>query len=463
MSTQPERTAEHQSVIDVYARTLPEPDFDALDAWLTTFYPFQLDWVLDQSRAAICNKSRQIGLSHASAAFGVMRGAFHGETTTIVSEGDREAKEVLDKAKKHARVLASLGCRMAVPIRDPENQIVFASGGRLIALPSSAGRGFTGNVILDEFAYQDHADQVWDATAAVALLGFMIRVVSTPNGVGNLYEKHWHGIPKDPKLKAWRRHEIPIDLAIAQGYPVDIENCWTLAKGDPRLFDQMFRCKFLDNLAQYIGSDLISLATEDNYIAVAGRKRYAGLDIGETRDRTTLLILEEDDAGVLHLIHMESHRSTDDVLIDNLAAKAFGAFGVRRLAADATGLGSMPAKRMKRQYKQKFEPVKFSPASKEDLATGAYDLFANAQIKIPRTFVPVTSLLTTPAEDEAPLLRDDVCAIRRIVTAAGNVRYDAARTDAGHADRAWSLFLAIHAATKRGGTDKTILSQASSR
>jgi hypothetical protein len=32
------------------------------------------------------------------------------------------------------------------------------------------------------------------------------------------------------------------------------------------------------------------------------------------------------------------------------------------------------------------------------------------------------------------------------VTSAGNVRYDAARTDEGHADSAWALGLALHAA-----------------
>ena len=43
-------------------------------------------------------------------------------------------------------------------------------------------------------------------------------------------------------------------------------------------------------------------------------------------------------------------------------------------------------------------------------------------------------------------LRLDLSAVKRIVTSAGNVRFDAERTEDGHADRFWALALALHAA-----------------
>ena len=44
-------------------------------------------------------------------------------------------------------------------------------------------------------------------------------------------------------------------------------------------------------------------------------------------------------------------------------------------------------------------------------------------------------------------LRDDLHSIKRVVTVAGNVRFDAQRSETdGHADRFWALALTIHAA-----------------
>ncbi len=237
-----------------YRRTLPAREYAALAAWASTFYQFQHDWLFDDSRLAICNKSRQIGTSHTTAGVGVLWGAFHGEMTTIISIGDREAVEVLDKCRRHAIVLQKLGSQMASTVRSNANEIVFHSGGRILALPSSGGRSFSGNVFLDEYAYQEHAKKVWDNAAPVTLLGGKMRVVSTPNGVGNEFQQLWERATKTDesgkRLSTWRPHEIPLSIALAQGYPVDISYCWELAKGDPRLFEQMFNCSSSTSLAR---------------------------------------------------------------------------------------------------------------------------------------------------------------------------------------------------------------------
>ncbi|MBA3833597.1 MAG: hypothetical protein H0X34_17230, partial [Chthoniobacterales bacterium] len=166
-----------------------------------------------------------------------------------------------------------------------------------------------------------------------------------------------------------------------------------------------------------------------------------GLDIGESRDRTTLAIVKRI-GDKRSLIHLESHKLTDDKLLDDLAAKAIGVYHCQRVAIDKTGLGLFPSKRIKQVYGSKIEQVDFTSGSKEDLATGLYDAVQAEEIELPASYL-------FNGVDEIPLLRDDVYAIRRLVTAAGNVRYDAPRTAAGHADRAWALMLAIHAAGKQ--------------
>jgi len=407
----------------------------ALTAWLSTFKPFQLDWLLDLTAYAICLKARQTGFSHTTAAVAVLWGAFHAETTTVISVGKLEAEEILLKAKLHAKVLVALGSKMAEVIRENATEIVFASGGRIVALPSSGGRSFSGNVFLDEYAYQQHAGKVWDAAAAVAMLGGRLRVVSTPNGIGNEFEQLWTGIKKG-KIKGWKPYEVSLDDALAQGYSVDLEKCWAMAKGDARIFDQWFRCRFLDNDLQYIPSDLFA----KRFVAsiVDEGVAYGGLDIGESRDRTTLAIVKRI-GDRRRLVHLESHKLTDDKLLDDLAAKAIGTYKCQRLAIDKTGLGLFPSKRIRNTYGSKIEQVDFSLGAKEDLATGLYDVIQSEELELPASYI-------FNGVDEIPLLRDDVYAIRRLVTAAGNVRYDAPRTSAGHADRAWALMLANHAA-----------------
>lgn len=420
-----------------YRETLPTFECAALEAWLSQFYNYQLEWILEPSKRAACNKGRQIGLSHGSAGGGVIWGAFHGELTTIVSKGELEAFEVLDKAQRHCDVLSALGSRMA-KARKSGNTLYFPSGGRLMALPSSGGRSFTGNLILDEFAYQQHAKQTWDAAVPAMRLGdFKLRIISTPNGVGNEFHNIVESIQAGT-LKGYKLHEIPIERAQADGFPVDLAECWADAKGDPRIFDQMYRCKFLDSDMQYIPSDLLRAALLEGDAPSDG-VNYGGLDIGETRDRTVLVILRRVKEH-RYLVHIESHNHTDDKLIDELVQKAFGVYNCARFAADATGIGSFPAKRLKKRYGRRFEPVLFGLTTKEDLATNLYDVLSAGELHI------LESYIDGSGEDQVPLLRDDVHAIRRIVTPAGNVRYDAQRTSKGHADRAWALMLANHAA-----------------
>ena len=48
-------------------------------------------------------------------------------------------------------------------------------------------------------------------------------------------------------------------------------------------------------------------------------------------------------------------------------------------------------------------------------------------------------------------IREDLHSVRRITTTANNIRFDADRSDSGHADRFWALALALHAASNSSG------------
>lgn len=410
-------------------KALPPSEWAAVEAWLSTFYPYQLRWVLDWGRFSLVLKSRQVGASHTIAAWAVLC-ALLGETTTIISVGEREALEVLDKCELHAMALERLGSKWAAS-RKRGPQLKLASGGRIIALPqTSGGRSYSGNVVLDEFAYVDHPEKLWDGAAGTVLHGYKLRVISTPNGVGNSFHKLW----TDPKAHAgYTLHATTIDQAIEDGLPVDLDECWKMARGDPRVFDQLFRCSFLDNDAQYIPSALIDEASVDDTYCHDGEV-FAGLDVGRTNDLTVLVVLRRDSEGVLWLQHIEERKRTSSEDLDELARMAVQDFGATRLCVDSSGLGQFPAENMQRKFGRfRVEPVPFTLQSKEDMATSLYTSFARRALRIPRA---------------NSRLRDDIASIRRIITSAGNVRYDAPHTSEGHADRAWALALAIHGTTK---------------
>ncbi len=406
-------------------RALPEAEYEAVAAWLTTFFPFQQEWLLDWARFSLIVKARQIGISHTSAAAAVLWSML-GDTSLIISVGEREAADMLEYSARHAKALEALGSKWASPRSATKTVLRLSSGGRVVALPAtSGGRGYAGNVILDEFAYHDRPDAVWDGAAGAVTHGFKLRVVSTPNGVGNLFHRLWTS-PK--QHKGYSLHRVTIDEARTQGMRINDEQCWAAAHGDVRVYDQMYRCSFLDNLQQYIPSKLIEAATVES--TYSDGECYAGLDIGRTVDLTVLVIVRVDEHGVRWVAHVETCKRTAYADLEQFVATAVRTWRCRRVCVDATGMGAFPTEQLQAKFgKQRVEGVTFTQQVKEDLATTMYQHFADQRIRI-------------PAPDRQ--LSEDIASIRRIVTSAGNVRYDAPHTDEGHADRAWALALALH-------------------
>lgn len=433
----PRDLADPIQTIESLRRALPPVEWQAVRLWLQSFYPFQLRWLLDWTRFAISVKARQIGASHTYAAAAALWSLF-GETTTVISVGEREAAEVLMKTAMHADALVRFGSQWAKTVGVSKQQVRFASGGRAIALPAtSGGRSYSGNILLDEFAYHIDPERVWDGASAVVMHGYKMRVMSTPNGVGNLFHKLW----SDPAANSgYTKHSVTLEQARADGLRIADDVCWKMAYGDPRLFDQLFHCSFLDGDYQYIPTSLVQAAIDFAMAPVPG-VAYAGLDIGLENDLTSLTVVKLDRNGK---VWEQETRTCKRTIWEDQQAMIMASFQDwewHRLCLDATGMGAVPAQLLQKALgKNRVIPVDFTLQSKEMLATGMYQRFAGKTIKI--------------TNDEQ--LVHDVCALRRIVTSAGNVRYDAPRTRDGHADRAWSLALALHACSplsRLGGSE----------
>jgi phage FluMu gp28-like protein len=103
---------------------------------------------------------------------------------------------------------------------------------------------------------------------------------------------------------------------------------------------------------------------------------------------------------------------------------------VRRAAIDATGIGAMLAETLAEEFGPRVEPITFTSAVKENLA-----------YRTKRRMEKQLSLLPDTRE-----VRRAFSAVKRVVTPSGNLRFDAVRTAAGHADEFWAKALADLAA-----------------
>jgi phage FluMu gp28-like protein len=110
---------------------------------------------------------------------------------------------------------------------------------------------------------------------------------------------------------------------------------------------------------------------------------------------------------------------------------------LRRLCIDATGMGAPIAEEAIAHYgAYRTEAVTMTGAIKEMLATELYTAIEDRRCRFPA--------------DQT--LRDSFHSIKKFITAAGNVRFDADATDeTGHADHFWAKALAEHAAKSNAG------------
>jgi phage FluMu gp28-like protein len=105
---------------------------------------------------------------------------------------------------------------------------------------------------------------------------------------------------------------------------------------------------------------------------------------------------------------------------------------VRRACIDSTGMGAPLAESLECEFGPRVEPVTFTADVKEDMA-----------YRVKRRMEQRLDLIP-----EAPEIARAFGAVKKLVTAAGNTRFDAERTDLGHADEFWAKALADLAAER---------------
>jgi len=280
-----------------------------------TFRPYQIRWANDTSRLALIVKATQIGISTATAGWAIFKRCLRipGHLVIILSRSERQSLELARKCKAlvnaYEGVVAQLyENRPFLETSQKQHEIEFSNGSRIIALAANpdTARGYSGDTVLDEFAFHQDAAAIYKpAYGRMTNPGYQMRVISTPNGAqGKFFElAKQMGLDggfrprRQPvKLDSWSAHWTDVHLAVEEGFPVDVA---ALREGcDEETWLQEYCANFLAGGSQWISWELFEqnvqpgLVVDEEPSLVGEPDLYAGWDVARNRDLSVVWFSE---------------------------------------------------------------------------------------------------------------------------------------------------------------------------
>jgi len=395
-----------------------------------------------------------------------------GTKWVCLSSGERQSLEWMQKCKEWAAAF-----KLSIESYAEDRQlgeallkvaeIVFANGSRVVAIPAnpSTARGYSANVILDEFAYHEDPDAIWAAMfpsltnplagtfmrRVHALYGgserpdrirreLKIRVVSTFNGRENKFFQLW----EKRKENGYSGHLTTIYDAIKQGLPLNAEEI-RLGLDDPDAWAQEYECQPTDTSNVLLPYDVLQQAENIEASEViepeffeSNREIYCGIDFGRSNDPTICWTVEAigDVLWTREVLVLRGMSTPEQNQILETRIKAslrtcydytgpgigFGDYAVKEF-----GVGEYKPEEHKFGRLELFQ---FTPKSKRSLFPKLRRKFdAPCKIRIPMSRA----------------IREDLHSVQQVVT-GGEYNYWAPRTREGHSDRCTALALAVRAA-----------------
>ncbi len=444
--------------------------------------PYQKDWANDSSRWKFGLMSRQVGKDFAAGFEGVrdcVEAELAGRKVTwlIAAPSERQSLESLNKWKNWAESF-----HLALEGEEIERadgsesllssaSITFPNGSRVIAVPGQPDtvRGFSANILLTEFAFFERPEATWRAilpsiTNSKSGGVKKVRLITTPNGLGNKAHDLWIKNYRPPGNSAtesrgqtaappgassllpspmWKCHFVDIHKAVAQGLRADIEEL-RAALDDPEGWSQEFECQFLDVQSVLLPYELIATcesaeatvtAPLDFWQAAAGSPLAMGIDFGRRRDLTVAWTLARvgDVWQTIEVLVLDQTPTDQQVEILRPRIRRCG-----RVCVDYTGPGVGFGDYLVKEFHEfnpaqhtfgKIEPCTFSQNLKVDIFSKLRMAFEHRELRVPVN------------RD----IREDLHSLSRVSNPNGQITYRASHTADGHADRATALALALRA------------------
>ena len=431
--------------------------------------PYQVDWITADNPCNIWEKSRRIGATYAESYKACRRrNQIDYKRDYWFSSADESAAfEYAQYCRQWCEIMEAAIKEILEVLEDSEGYrynnyvIEFPNRSRINCLTSNPRRFRSkgGDITLDEFAWHDNPQEMLAAAKPAATWGYDITVLSTHNGENSLFAQ----IAKQAKQIAtgeidpdmdnvlpWRHHFTPITVAVDQGLAEKIYKlkevdlaarqkflrwCRALA-GDEDTWNQEYMCIPSAAASTLIPYDLYQSCEmpgcEEPLIPHTQQRRqyYLGADIGREKDLTIFWLWElvTDILITRKIVKLyKTPYAAQQQMAEDLLANA----NIQRACIDATGIGDMLAEALQNRFgTYRVEKVKFTAQIKEHLASLMLGRFEDKRLRV-------------PADRE---IREDFHSVKKTVTLAGNIRFDAARTEAGHADRFWAAALGCEAA-----------------
>lgn len=403
-------------------------------------YAYQKRWLADKARFKVGMMARQTGKTftntlelvddvHANWAEG------RRVRWVILSRGERQSREAMNDVKRHAQAYGAALTDMDYEFEGggakyKALEVAFPNDSRITALPAhpDTARGFSANVLLDEFAFHQDSRAIWRAVFPVVSAASKLRVISTPNGKNNKFYELMTAADS-----IWSRHTVDIYQAVADGLPRHIDEL-RAGIADEDAWAQEYELEWLDEALAWLPYDLIASCEHEHAGDPAryeGHPVYIGNDIAARNDLWVAWVLEPI-GDVLWTREVKVLKRASFAEQDATMDELFERYRVARLAMDQTGMGEKPVEDAKRRYgARRVEGVLFTGPVKLLLASAGKEAFEDRKIRIPEGDVA---------------LRADLHSLQKVVGPTGAPRLVAERKGGSHADRAWACFLAVNAA-----------------
>lgn len=401
--------------------------------------PYQVNVIKDKSRFKLVYWFRGARKTF-TMTLGIVIHCYHQESLkratqwVILSGSERQSKEAIGMVKRHCQAFSLAFGELTYPHENAPDfnvhEIRLGSGSRILGIPANPDtvRGFSANVYLDEFQAHRDSRAIWAAMFPSIRERYKLWV----SGTTPRFKTHKFYDLITTETDLWSRHVIDVHQAVADGHPLDIAQT-KAALDDDLVWAQEYELQFID-ANDWLPFEMI-LACEDEQAGKRDRgtgATYIGIDVARTKHLWVAWVWET----IGDIAWCREIRVLKNALFEQqtqVVGELITTYNPVRIAVDQSGIGRPVVEGWQRQWGAfRIEGVDFTLQSKQYLSTLMRQRFERRGVRIPRD----------------PLLRADLASVKRIVTPAGNVRFDVDSDASGldsHADRYWAAALGLYA------------------
>ncbi len=412
--------------------------FKLADGKPIKLYDYQRRWVNDECLFRIVNKSRQTGFSFVCALEALTKAMFVPRSLILFVSTSEKGAQRLMKYVTDAWYSIPDEIKKAFNLESfSKEEISFKhNGSRIVSLANNAAtvRGYPAtDIYLDEFAFFEHEDKMWEAILPSIVrkeLRRRVSIISTPNGKLNNFYKIYVDQKEKPD-DIWSRHLVPHTMC------PDIDVGKLRLSMDDTQFSQEFCCEFIDTSTAVIPLELIDKCCK---LEIPGydlgtvqkmdrdRITYIGIDFGKKVDSTVAsyfekLYIQGEEEPYLIQRRMDILKGDYTTQLETIKS------GLENMHAtqawvDQTGVGEKLVEDVRGYKGCHVNGIIFTRELKERMVTDLLLLMQSGHIKL----------------IDDPELRRQLHTLRRIITDSNNIKF---QHEAGqHDDIFWSVALA---------------------